>query len=1020
MKQAQAQPSSERIPAAFCYFWNEQGSPASPRLPERLATIPGILAAGPGLIGVLPSSGDAAVFDAAFSVTRAVLREAGLRSQLRALIFPADAAIERGVLRLEGDGLWEDLDRQPPRLPRGAFALTSSAAHSLERVQKVSPRAQYLGPSGRPVPLVRAGRRRAGRGPHLRNPEMFGRPTRWTERRSLAAVFDEARSEPAVRVCGPMGSGKTRLVAESLARLPETVLWVDVGASRALLRPSLAAQILSQANLLAGPPERRRWSEERHEWREMIARRQQPREFAERLALATWAWLRRHQGPIRLIVDGMEGASPEERELLARLGELPQLGRSLRLVLVGRRGDWEMGWPSAPLVAVDSFEEAESAAFAAQLTHPLGLPREIVDRIGAAAAGNPFAFEEGILQLIHRGHLRRVYGNFFYGGDRGEGFSPTPRLIRQVRAEADRLGTTEALRMLAAAGQPLPGAELPETAADWQKEALRNGWLQTVQTPWGRGVDWRQPFVAAALLEPLPPAERDRMRIQVGERLAATGQRGEHGLELYRLLAGSPLAAQSLLAAAQPVAGETPQREVLDALRQELRRLRKRGGDTQLEFSLLWTLLPLAHRLDALREVRGELGRAIELAAGQSEKLMALTALRAELEERDGRFGHAGASLRAALETAVAQEKNDDRKALLSIRLGRILMREEKFAESRQLFERILPFLEQTGRIHLAASCHFYLGNIALAEHRIEEAAAHHRAALDARRKTTKGGADKGLIASLSALGAVAIDAGNYPAALVYYREAKSLIEAGGRGADLAYVLLGLGRSLARLGDFPGAIAQLRRVVALREGGGDPNGEAIARVQLGDALLQTDQLAAAQREARQALFLLSMTAESRHLADAELLLARVLQRQNQLDEAASHLAAAKRIHGSRGDRAAVAWDLGWQLAFELHAKRAEDLLALGGELDRYLDDNPYPELGEVLDLLLFRALEWLHREDGQLDDALRYLRRGYRNVLRKTAYLEPGSRHAFLFQVPHNRDLLAAATRHGLSLSPPD
>jgi tetratricopeptide (TPR) repeat protein len=291
----------------------------------------------------------------------------------------------------------------------------------------------------------------------------------------------------------------------------------------------------------------------------------------------------------------------------------------------------------------------------------------------------------------------------------------------------------------------------------------------------------------------------------------------------------------------------------MDALRQELRLLRKRGPDREQELALLWSLLPLAHRLDALREVRGELGRAIELAAGQSDKLVALTALRAELEEHDGRFEHAGASLRSALETAVAKETNADRKALLSIRLGRILMREEKFAESRQLFERILPFLEQTGRTNLAASCHFYLGNIALAEHRAEEASAHHQAALEARRKTTKG-ADKGLIASLSALGAVAIDAGNYPAALASYREAQALLEAGGRGADLAYVLLGLGRALARLGDFTGAINQLRRVVALREGGGDPNGEAIARVQLGEALLQTDQLAAAQREARRRSF----------------------------------------------------------------------------------------------------------------------------------------------------------------------
>ena len=58
----------------------------------------------------------------------------------------------------------------------------------------------------------------------------------------------------------------------------------------------------------------------------------------------------------------------------------------------------------------------------------------------------------------------------------------------------------------------------------------------------------------------------------------------------------------------------------------------------------------------------------------------------------------------------------------LSIRLGRVLLREGRRAEARQLFEGILPVVERAGKHGLAASCRFYLGNVALAEHRLEEA----------------------------------------------------------------------------------------------------------------------------------------------------------------------------------------------------------------------------------------------------------------------------------------------------------
>jgi tetratricopeptide (TPR) repeat protein len=1011
----------DRQPVACARFW---GDPAAlpPRLPAEFATLPGVHLHSPGLVTVAAAAGDAAVFDGALCIARAWLREAQPKARfaLRALVFPAELEVAEDGWRLIGDRLTEDLDRRAPELPAGSVLVTSFAAHGLERGQRPLPRGEYSGPSGRRVPLARVTLDRARRGPQVRNAEIFGRVTRYVARPALEEALEAAWGAPAMRVVGGLGEGKTRLVAETLRRRGESAIWLDLGSSRTALRTDLVGQLLAQARLLAGPAASRSWAEDEHEWRELLARRDDPRAFAERFALATWKWLRRVERPFRVIVDGMEGASDGERALLRHLGDLPQLGRSLRLNLVGRPGAWEADWPAAVDVAFAPLPPAQAAQLATQLSSGISLPAEIAQRLAAAAAGNPFALEEGLLHLIHRGDLRRVYGNFFYNGDRQAGFAPTARLVRQVRAEAERLAAAAPLRFLAAAQQALPISEAGSVADAgplWADLAARAGWLLETPTAWGPGVTLRAPFVAAGLLSGATVKSVSDWRIAVGESLAARGAQGERGWDLYRLLVGSPLALPALLAAAQLRPGERPRPELLTAFTDELAALRQRGGSEEGELDLLWHLLPLAHRLESLAKFRPELERALELSRGQGDKVVALSALRAEIEEQSGRFDRAGASLRQALETAVARETDDDRKSLLSIRLGRLLMREERFAESRQLFERILPFLEQGGRANLAASCHFYLGNIALAAHDLEAATAHHQAALETRRRKR---GDKALTASLTALGAVSLASGNYPAALAHQREAQAMLDDGARGGDLAYVLLGLGRVLTRLGDFASGSSHLRRAVSLRESAGDPQGEAIARLAYGDTLLQTDQVSNAQREARQAHFLLSMAAESRHLGDAEQLLGRISLRQQQPAEARHHLAAASRIHGARGDRQAAAIDLGWQLEIDLAERDRGAVEEAARVLDAYLEEHRYPEQGEVLDLHLFHALQWLRGDGAAGEEALRYLRRGYRNLLRKTAYLEPGARHGFLFQVPQNRELLAAATRLGLSLPPPD
>ena len=999
-------------------FWAERGARLPTSLPAGFAALAGFRFVADGLLAVVPTSGDAAVFDDAHVAAWAVLRRGG---GLRALVVPAEAIRDNGSWSLANDAFHDDLAAQAPVLPRGAVRLTSLAARWLESAPQPLPHGEYAGPSGHRVPLVRVAMGRARRGAAERNPEIFGRPPRFVERPALAQAISDSMEAKVVCVVGGLGAGKSRLVSEVLERRGDGAVRVDLGSRRAGLRTDLAGQLLSQPALFAGQSRRDLAAERRC----LSACRRDPRAFAERLALAIGP-PRTRSRPLRLVIDGVEGASPEERAMLSRLAELPPLGPWLRLVLVGRPGDWEEAWGGAARILVPALTPAEIDALAAQIGRTIALPEPLRHRLAEAAAGNPFALEEAFLRLVHRGFVRSRFGNFFYTAGADVGYQPSARWVRHVRAEAERLGALEPLRLLAATGQPLPAAEAATLAAPahprWAELALDAGWLTPAASAWGPGVELASPAVSAALLETMPSGAADRLRTAMGESLAGREAHGERAWSLYRMLDGAPLARSVLLAAAELAPGERPRPELLDAFAVELSRLRQGRGAARDEFELLWRFLPLAHRLGSLPRFRAELSRAIELAHGEDDKIVALTALRAELEEADGSFDRAGASLRSALEAAVANESDADRKALLSIRLGRMLMREERFAPARQLFERILPFVEQSGRAQLAASCHFYLGNIALGQRRTGDAQRHHLAALEARRRR---GGERSLGASLSALGAVALASGDYPAALERYREAQALAETAGRDSELAFVLIGLGRALARLGELAAAAAQLRRAVALREAGGDKHGEAVARLALGEALVQMDQLEAARREAKRAHFLLSMAAESRHLADAELLLGRLRLLQHQPAEAGRHFATARQSHLARGDDAAAATDLAWQLAEAVDRGSRTDVAARAEALETYLETHPYPELGERLDLCLFRAREWLRiaaparSQAAAAVDPLRFLRRGYQALLRKTSHLAPAARHAFLLQVPENRDLLAAATRHGLASAAP-
>ena len=97
------------------------------------------------------------------------------------------------------------------------------------------------------------------------------------------------------------------------------------------------------------------------------------------------------------------------------------------------------------------------------------------------------------------------------------------------------------------------------------------------------------------------------------------------------------------------------------------------------------------------------------------------------------------------------------------------------------------------------------------------------------------------------------------------------------------------------------------------------------------------------------------------------------------------------------------------------AAQTAELLA---ETRAQLDRAAYPERGEIADLELFRAAGWL-RGKGYPDapEALQFLHRGYENLVRKMAQLSPENRNRYLLQIAANREILQAATEHGIATS---
>lgn len=988
----------------------------------------GIHEVRPGLYAVISRAADASLTESAYQAAQRFLLRSPPGAQVQVLMLPGVLRQQGSRLELVEEAAINDLEREAPRLESRIVHLTGYAVHELESRWELTDCGFYRGASGRQLPVWQLAKPQKEANP-WRSPQLFGHTIQAVERTSLFDKLRQHSVSPAFVVSGPIGVGKTRAVWESLDSGTNRCLWARCWSNRSG-GSSVAKQLLRHLLLspqASGLPLRdaARLGKLRDSlsswWRGESARDEE--RLTDRL-VAVLDQVSGERRAMRLICDDVHAASPTDRATIDRLLELPGLGWSVQLVLVGRSGSapgaapWSTQWSQLPIVEVPPMTPGEASLFADHVLGGLSIPEEVHNRFLASSLGFPFALEEGLLQLIRRRMLRRRYGNFFFSGSSEILFEPSFRLVRHLESEIERLvGSSQTpIRALASVDIPVPTEVLEEiatpldnaTASDWFAPLKSAGIVNMVDSPWGQAPSFSCSALGRTVAATLSPEFIEESRERLGLALAERSQEGRSAWQAYQFVAGLPEAISPLLRAARSPSSGASREQLFEALSDELANLERRGGDPKLELALLWLLLPLARRLGRLRSIGTALDRALELAVDEPDKVLALTTLKAEHEQNEGRLQEAEICIVRGLK--LAQSSDERRKALLFVQLGRLLQRQDRYPEARKLFEDCLPALDRAGNTSLGATCRFHLGNIALHENRLETAKQYHQEVLEQRRSQ---GLHHQLGSSLSAMGTVMLASGDYPQALAYFREAHQTLEEHGREGEVSFALLGGGRALSRLGDYTAASQPLRQALAYRQDKDDQTGEAIARLEVAENLLHLNHSEAALEEARKAHFRLSLSNAAKHLGDAEQLLGRIRLDQRHYQDAAEHFRTAIGYHQQHGDIRASTFDRAFLLEACLALSQEKEIERLCTDLTAVIETLRYPELGEKLDLRLYQGLEWL-RQRGHDTDPLPPLRRAYQELYRKTELLSSDLRNRFLYQIDDNRRIINAATLHGL------
>jgi tetratricopeptide (TPR) repeat protein len=1042
------------VPAALVTFWGTGRQQAVRRFRETLGDAPGVTWLSEHQCSVTAIAGDPAVFDAAVALANGVLLAARTdpgridptaSSRLQVLICPCRVRKTPEATTLIDDPLVEDLREQVPRCAGGVVTMTSISITLLEQPRHTREAGIYEGPSGRLIPLFQVGSEKLA-APPWRNPAVLRIARSFVPLPEVAEpILGHLANNDTrlLRIEGPFGCGKTRAAWELLRRSQGSPpLWASARPARHG-GPTLVSQLLAQVLQGKTAPPLDSGLDAEEVGSLLDPHRQPPRLLDPTMAAELLHRVLREMGassPTLVVADSLESATANELETLNRLADLAEGSRHFRLILIARPATaWPESWWVMPKVAIAPMATTPMERFAHGLIDTLSLPKPVEKRLIAAAAGNPFALEEGLAGLIPLKKLRQVYGSFFFNGSEDTDFAPSPRLVHHAEAEAHRLGGVGLLRRLALADTPLPPSALldddaalagvedsldPEGGADWRQAMIDHGWLRAAESPWGPGVELACPAHGAALASVLSQEDRERLRRELGERLwtSRNPQGKSAAWSAYQLLGASPEAIEPLLAAAQDPDSEVPPPELLERLAAAIETLRAGAQDPRIELELLWCLLPLARRLGLLQKYADDVDRAMELSQDDRRRLLAFASLKAELEERKGHLVEAIRTIRSALRDARDDDGTADQhasEAVLALQLGRLLVRREQLDEARELLEELVEALEKRGARSLVASCSFYLGNVAIHQERFNDALELHRSSLAERRKI---GSPKSIGTSLSALGNLAIEVGRYVEALGAFHEAEEIFTKLGDEGEASFALLGISKALTRVGDYTAASGPVRRALALREqAGGDAVGQAIARLAVAKNYLNIEQPAEALREARHALFDLTLLTDATPRADAEQLLGLILMHQRHHDQAMAHFREAHDGHRKTGASRGAALDLAYWLDAALAGGNLEQIAELVRSLAEAVERCANSERREILELRLYKGLERLaDHKMAKRGLALPHLERAYGGLMEKTQLLPPKDRHRFLFQISDHEEIVEAATAKGLSIPPSD
>jgi AAA ATPase-like protein len=576
-------PLTLRLPAVLLRYWSDPRAESyAESIAAPLCELPGVRRVDSHMLAVLPIPGDPGEVGTAVLLAERMIadyrRHLPERRQesgtgLGVLAVPGWVRLAGRGVRYEPEPLLDDLALRPPQLPRDRVYLTGYAASRVEGRWALASSGTYEGASGARATLFeRTGSRPDARPWH--NARLLRRSLSYQPRPAVERSLGEHAASPLLRVAGPLGCGKTRLVWQVLG--PEgtaadgPVLWVPLPPRRA--GEGLAARLLRRLarSVAGGDLAEGIVALGLADWSSWLAREAAGPAAADLPALvaaalaAAGARLAGAGASPRLVFDDLQAASAEDLELLAELLSGPALS-GVRTVLVGRgRATWPAALAASPEVVVPPMSAAGITALAEELSTGLDMPAEVRQRLAEAASGFPLALEEDLARMIQSHQLRTHYGNFFYSGSKSVEPEPSLRLVQLLEAEAGALGDPLAVRLLAVAGIAVPARDLAaaafglgaELAAGWEKPFLAAGWLHRTRSPWGAGVDLAAGSYARAIASTVPAEEEPAVRRALGEILGEVSSEPAALWHAYHLLAGSAEAVSPILdlAREQPAA----------------------------------------------------------------------------------------------------------------------------------------------------------------------------------------------------------------------------------------------------------------------------------------------------------------------------------------------------------------------------------------------------------------------------------------------------------------------------------